>query len=48
LAVTPERVEVVVPASATDDEIAAMLHRRGPKFFKLASRCDAKGAPTSR
>jgi predicted metal-dependent hydrolase len=28
LTITPERVEVVVPASATDDEIAGVLHRR--------------------
>jgi predicted metal-dependent hydrolase len=28
LTVTPERVEVVVPSSATEDDIAAMLHRR--------------------
>jgi len=28
LTVTPERAEVVVPSSATEDEISAMLHRR--------------------
>jgi predicted metal-dependent hydrolase len=28
LTVTPEAVEVVVPATATEDEIAAVLHRR--------------------
>jgi predicted metal-dependent hydrolase len=34
ITVTPDAVEVVVPATATDDEIAAVLHRRRGWLFE--------------
>lgn len=47
LTVTPEAVEVVVPASATDDEIAAVLHRRRGWLIEQTRRMRDQAARTN-
>ena len=47
ITVTPNAVEVVVPAAATDDEIAAVLHRRRGWLFEQTRHMAERAASSN-